>query len=121
MDIEVDPIVGNWYRRIDKGQLFRVVGFDDDGNIVEVQHFDGDLEEIELTDWFDLDLELTAAPEDWTGPVDDVDTDDLGYTETDMAQSDWQAPLEANPAPKEEWEDDQPEDERDEWAEGEST
>ncbi len=29
MDNELDPIVGNWYRHLDKGQIFRVVALDE--------------------------------------------------------------------------------------------
>ncbi|WP_455198264.1 DUF6763 family protein [Kaarinaea lacus] len=29
MSTEVDPIVGNWYQHLDKGQRFLVVAFDD--------------------------------------------------------------------------------------------
>jgi hypothetical protein len=57
-------------------------------------------------------------PEDWTGPVDDVETDDLGYSETAMRHSDWREPLQSNPPAEEDWEDKLPEDERDDWDEG---
>jgi hypothetical protein len=121
MDTELDPIVGNWYRHLDKGQLFRVVAFDQERGIVEIQHFDGDIEEMDASAWFDLEIEPAEAPEDWTGPVDDVETDDLGYTETSMAKRDWREPLEDVDVDEEEWEDERPEDERDDKDEGEST
>lgn len=113
MDTELDPIVGNWYRHLDKGQLFRVVAFDEERGVVELQHFDGDLEEIDASSWFDMEIEPAEAPEDWTGPMDDVETDDLGYTETSMKRRDWQKPLEETDDEEEEWEDERPEDERD--------
>jgi hypothetical protein len=121
MSHELDPVVGNWYRHIDKGQIFRVVSIDEDNDLIEIQQFDGDLEELDSAGWFELDLDLAEAPEDWTGPVDDVETDDLGYTDTAMTESDWRAPLEVNPKPREEWEDETDEEERDEWGEGDST
>jgi hypothetical protein len=66
-----------------------------------------------------MTLELAEAPEDWTGPVDDIERDDLQYSETGMAPSDWRKPLEELPGPsRETWEDKRSEDERDEWAEG---
>jgi len=117
---ELDPIVGNWYRHLDKGRTFRVVALDEEKAIIEIQHFDGDLEEIEASAWPNMDLELAEAPEDWTGPVDDVETDDLGYSETSMKETEWQAPLESNQPSKEAWEDERPEDERDEPEEGDS-
>ncbi len=42
----------------------------------------------------ELPLVLAEPPEDWTGPLDNVERDDLGYTETDMAGADWAQPLE---------------------------
>jgi hypothetical protein len=121
MNTELDPIVGTWYKHAGKGNLFRVVAIDEERDSIQIQHFDGDLGQIELSGWLDLDVEVTEAPEDTTGPVDDVETDDLGYSETAMRDADWQAPLESNPSAAEEWEDEQPEEERDEWDEGESS
>lgn len=91
---ERDPIVGNWYRHLDKGQMFRVIAFDEVDAVVELQHFDGDIEGVDLTAWRSMDLEIVEAPEDWTGPTDDIEKDDLDYTETDMSEQDWSRPLE---------------------------
>ena len=119
MSTELDPIVGNWYRHLDKGQLFCVVAFDEEAGVIELQHFDGDIEEIESPAWYEMTLEPAEAPEDWTGPVDNVERDDLSYTETGMTPPDWRKPLEEIPGPsREPWEDAGSEDERDEWAEG---
>ena len=116
---QMDPIVGNWYRHLDKGQLFTVVSVNERDNVIELQHFDGDLEEIELSNWSDMALELSDAPEDWTGPVDNIEHDDMGYSEADMSRDDWREPLEETPRRSTEaWEDTEPEDSRDDWAEG---
>ncbi len=93
MATDTDPIVGNWYRHLDKGQEFTVVAVDDDRGLVEIQHFDGDVEELDRDTWYGMPLEIVAEPEDWTGPIDDVEHDDLGYTETDMEGPDWSEPL----------------------------
>jgi len=45
MDTLIDPIFGNWYRHLDKGQMFMVVAVDESDSLVELQHFDGDVEE----------------------------------------------------------------------------
>jgi len=89
MPEDLDPIVGNWYRHLDKGQKFEVVSVDEDAKLVELQHFDGDLEEVELEAWYEMEIEGIEPPEDWTGPVDDLEPDDLQYTETDMSDDDW--------------------------------
>jgi hypothetical protein len=107
MDKEFDPIIGNWYRHLDKGQMFRVIAFDDSDATIELQHFDGDIEEVSLTAWRAMDLEVSEAPEDWTGPMDDIERDDLGYSsETAMSGEDWRAPLqEVRRDAHEAWED----------------
>jgi len=91
MATETDPIVGAWYQHLDKGPIFEVIALDEDNGIVEIQHFDGDIEAIELAAWYDLDIEWIEAPEDWTGPVDNIEQDDLDYTETAMKPEDWSA------------------------------
>jgi len=93
MTLKPKPQVGQWYRHLNKGQEFHVTAVDDAERTVEIQHFDGDVEELDFEDWYAMDLEPIAAPEDWTGPMDDVERDDLGYTETDMRGEDWSAPL----------------------------
>ena len=45
----IEPVVGDWYRS--HGQLFEVVAVDDTERVIEIQHADGDLEEIEFEDW----------------------------------------------------------------------
>lgn len=95
MNSEADPIVGNWYRHLDKGQPFAVVAVDDEAGLVEIQHFDGDLEEIELDAWYRLPIEPIEEPENWSGPLDVAELDDLGGTEvTDTQPEDWSEPLE---------------------------
>jgi len=85
--------IGQWYARADKGESFRVVGYDERSGTIEIQTFDGDLDEIDQETWESLPLERSEAPEDWTGPVDDVEVDDLGYSETEMKRADWTEPL----------------------------
>jgi len=106
MNHELDPIVGNWYRHMDKGQMFRVIAFDESDASIEFQHFDGDIEEVSLVTWRAMDLEVCEAPEDWTGPMDDIERDDLGYSsETVMSDEDWREPLqEIRPDGHEAWE-----------------
>jgi hypothetical protein len=69
------PVVGDWYRR-QGGALFEVVAIDRDDATVEVQHFDGTLEEFDLESWEEQEFEEAQAPEDWTGSVD-VEPEDV--------------------------------------------
>jgi hypothetical protein len=89
MATEAEPIVGNWYEHLDRGEEFQVIDIDEESGVIEIQYLDGDLDTIEFDEWFELDLEAVEAPEDWTGPVDDVEQDDLGYSETDVEPDEW--------------------------------
>ncbi len=108
MSTDIDPKVGDWYQRLDKDQKFEVVALDEAGGTVHLQHFDGDLEEIDVDEWYQMDLESMEAPEDWTGPLDDVQRDDLGYSETGRPDEDLDRSLleiEQSPEP---WEEEEP-------------
>lgn len=67
------PGIGQWYR-IGGGELFEVVAVDDDDGTIEIQYFDGTVEEMDVEDWEseweEGELEAAEAPEDWTGSVD---------------------------------------------------
>jgi hypothetical protein len=118
MPNELDPIVGQWYLHHDKGEAFRVVAVDTASHVIEIQSFDGDVEELDAGAWREMDIETAEAPEDWTGPLDDIEPDDLGLTETDMSPQDWQQSLEPTQAAEETWQDARPPDELEEEEEG---
>ena len=92
MPNELDPRVDQWYAHYDKGQRFYVIAIDDDHNTVEIQHFDGDLEEISFDEWSDLQIELSEEPENWMGALDIAEQDDLGTGVTDTTADDWSEP-----------------------------
>ena len=69
------PVVGSWYQRAG-GNLFEVVAIDNDDATIEVQYFDGTIDEIEFEAWQQLLLKNVGPPEDWSGSVD-MDTDNL--------------------------------------------
>ena len=68
------PAIGTWFRR-PNGTLLEVVAVDEDDNTIEVQRFDGTLDEIDLEVWSEQLLVEVPAPEDWSGSVD-MDPDD---------------------------------------------
>lgn len=80
------PIVEQWYRHLDKGQQFQVTAIDDAAGTVEIQHFDGDVEELDMESWYQQEVEPIPQPEDWAGPMDNIERDDLGYAESDMTE-----------------------------------
>ena len=114
MNVEVgSPEIGRWYLHRDKGGVFVVTGIDDSSRTVEIQSFDGDIDEIDADTWAVLPLEHAAEPEDWTGPLDDIEPDDLGYSETGMAAVDRAAPLQPFRERAEAWQERAPEEPRD--------
>jgi hypothetical protein len=93
MENELEPIIGNWYMHLDKGQRFEVVAVDEANALVELQHFDGDLEEVSLAEWREMNIAFSEEPQNWTGPVDIGEVDDLGTAVTDTTTEDWAEPL----------------------------
>ena len=93
MTTESDPIIDNWYYHLDKGQRFQVVAMDEESQTVEVQYFDGTVDEHGLETWYQLNIEPCEAPENWSGPLDIGNVDDLGTEITDTSLSDWDEPL----------------------------
>jgi hypothetical protein len=72
------PGIGDWYR-LSGGALFEVVALDDDDGTIEIQYFDGTVEEMDIEDWEaqwdEGALESAEAPEDWSGSVDVENSD----------------------------------------------
>ena len=87
-----DPLIGQWYHYPEKSQKFMVTAIEEDAGTVEIQYFDGTIDEFELDEWSSLQAETIAEPEDWTGPMDDIETDDLNPVGTEMSDEDWEAP-----------------------------
>ena len=92
MKNELDPIIDQWYAHFDKGQQFFVIDINEDKNTVEIQHFDGDIEELDMDEWRDLQIELSDEPENWAGAFDIAEGDDLGTEITDTSPADWSEP-----------------------------
>jgi hypothetical protein len=67
------PDIGEWYQ-VRGGELLEVVAIDEDDGTIEVQYFDGTVEELDLADWeaqrANGQIQDADAPEDWSGSVD---------------------------------------------------
>jgi hypothetical protein len=86
------PVIGHWYRR-SNGSLFEVVAVDEEDGTVELQFFDGTIDEVDLESWPDLLIESVGAPEDWSGSVDMDPEDYLGEDNGELPLG-WHDPLE---------------------------
>ena len=85
------PVIGQWYRR-PGGESFEVVAIDRDDRTIEIQYFDGTIEELDSEAWIEMPIEEAEAPEDWTGSVD-VDDEEKGEM-ADQPTEHWATPLE---------------------------
>jgi hypothetical protein len=76
--MSAQPEIGSWYS-LPGGESFEVVAVDEDDSTIEVQYFDGTVEELDLEDWKARrstgEIADAEAPEDWSGSVD-VDSED---------------------------------------------
>ncbi len=81
MSNRLTPIVGSWYSHRAKGEIFQVVALDEKSGTIEIQEFDGGVDEIEFDDWRQFAVASAAPPDDWGGSVDDVEPDEFGYTD----------------------------------------
>ena len=98
---DYEPVPSQWYENVEEEESFRVLSVDEDSELVEIEYLDGDIEELDLEAWHEMDLEKIAQPEGWS-ESDDEDTDeDEEYDEEDDEDED-------------DWDDDEDEDDVDE-------
>jgi hypothetical protein len=68
--------LGQWYRHLDKGEIFRVVGLDTESRSIVIQNPDGNLDEIDDESWVTLPLGWAERPEGWTAALEALDIND---------------------------------------------
>lgn len=93
MEFKIKPVIGDWYQS-PEGLEFEVVAIDQDEGTVEIQYFDGAIEELDFASWVQLPLQTVQPPEDWSGSVDMMREDfmtDIGAS----TQESWNDPLDA--------------------------
>ena len=100
-----DPVAGQWYENLEEEETFQVLNVDADSELIEIQYLDGDVEEIDLETWAEMDLNLSDEPEGWSGSEgDDVEEDEEEEEDDDEDDED------------DDWDDDEDDDE-DDWDE----
>lgn len=78
-----DPVIGRWYKDFENNLVFKVVAIEGNDESIEVQYANGDLGEYDNETWYNSTFDYIEDPEDWSAPFDDIETDDLGYTDPD--------------------------------------
>lgn len=81
------PFIGSWYRDA-RGTVFEVVAIDDDDHTLEIQYFDGSVEEFDLDMWWETPMEMVEPPEDWSGSLD-IDREDYGVDLGEIPAEEW--------------------------------
>ncbi len=109
MPMEEEPVVGAMYEDQD-GLAFEVLSFDEDDGTIEAQYEDGEVSEIDIDAWYEMDLqqlksstwkeadddeeeEETEADKGTrpTRPADDEDDDDLDDLDEDDDSDDYES------------------------------
>lgn len=111
MSRDYEPVPGQWYENLEDEESFRVLTVDEDSELVEIEYLDGEIEEIDLETWHEMDLEQTDEPEGWA-ESDDEDEDEEEEEEDDEDEDDWDE--DEDDEDDEDWDEDE-EDERDEY------
>ncbi len=76
MPMHEEPVVGAFYENLEEdGRTFEVLAFDENEGTIEVQYKDGTTGEIDLDDWYGMDLEQLES-DDEDDDVDDEEVDD---------------------------------------------
>ena len=85
---EYEPVAGQWYENIDENESFRVLRVDEDSELIEIEYLDGDLEELDLDTWQELDLDKIDQPEGWSA-ADDQEEEEEEKEEKDEIEETW--------------------------------
>ena len=104
MSRDYEPVPGQWYENLEDEESFRVLTVDEDSELVEIEYLDGEIEEIDLETWHEMDLDKTDEPEGWA----ESEEEDEDEEEDDEEEDDW-----------DEDEDEDDDDDDDDWDEDE--
>lgn len=110
MSRDYEPVPGQWYENLEDEESFRVLTVDEDSELVEIEYLDGEIEEIDLETWHEMDLDRTDEPEGWA-ESDEDDDEDEEEDEDEDEDDDWDDDDDEDD--DEDW--DEEEDERDEY------
>jgi hypothetical protein len=89
---DYEPVKGQWYENVEEDETFRVLSVDEDSELVEIEYLDGDIEELDLDTWHEMDLERIEEPEGWAAAdaeEDEDDDEDDDEEDEDFDDDDW--------------------------------
>ena len=86
MSRDYEPVPGQWYENLEEEESFRVLTVDEDSELVEIEYLDGDIEEVDIEAWHEMDLEHTTEPEGWAESQEEEEEEE---EEEDEDDDDW--------------------------------
>lgn len=75
MSRDYEPVPGQWYENLEDDESFRVLKVDEDAEQVQIEYLDGEIEELDVEAWHEMDLEPTEEPEGWAEDEEEDDDD----------------------------------------------
>ena len=91
MPIEPAPRIGNWYKN-SSGDSFEIVAQDEEDDTLELQYYDGTVEELDRETWESMLPQPIEPPEDWSGSMD-LAREDFQDFEVGSETADWLSEL----------------------------
>ena len=92
MSRDYEPVASQWYENIEEEESFRVLSVDEDSELVEIEYLDGDIEELDIEAWHEMDLEKITEPEGWAASQaeekEEEDDDDEDWDEDEDDEDD---------------------------------
>jgi hypothetical protein len=85
---DYEPVPGQWYENLEEEESFRVLSLDEDSELVEIEYLDGDIEEMDVESWHEMDLEKIPEPEGWSDEEDEAEDDEDWEDEEDEDEDD---------------------------------
>ena len=89
MSRDNEPVPGQWYENVEEEETFRVLTVDEDSELIEIEYLDGDIEELDIEAWHEMDLELTDEPEGWSDEDEDEEEEEEDDEDEDEDDDDW--------------------------------
>lgn len=89
-----DIIVGEWYKK-PTGERFEILALDEEGHVVEIEYFNGIVEEITASEWRTLGVMMSEPPTEYSSQPNDYSAD-FGVALEDQHPDSWyENPLDA--------------------------
>lgn len=83
-----DPVIDQWYKDVENNLTFKVVALEESDDSIEVQYSNGDIGEYDNDSWYNSTFDFIEDPEDWSAPFDDLEPDDLSYSNSGTSHKD---------------------------------